>query len=249
VNVLRRLAVGLVALGCVAAVIAFQSHRTAQGASDPRVFIPSPAFYENFSPSARVTIADAYWLYAIQYYGEHVKTDQRLDSLPAMIELITRLAPHFKQAYFFGSFAMLDVGRPDLGRALLERGFAANPGDWHFPFYLGFFAYRFDPKQTRDQDAAAWYAKAAQLPGSLPSVLRMAGELAISGHARQKMMDQWAWFYGQGDMYAQQKAIIALDQLLPKEKAARIKVVAALKDFVPAYRYDQFVADVFRGYL
>ena len=35
---------------------------------------PSPQFFLDFSPSFRTTIADAYWLQMIQYYGEHITT-------------------------------------------------------------------------------------------------------------------------------------------------------------------------------
>ncbi len=83
--------------------------------------------------------------------------------------MVTTLSPHFRQAYFIGSFALLDAGRADLGYELLKRGYAANPGDWRFPFYLGFFVYTFGRKELKDQVAAQYYQQAAALPGHLPS--------------------------------------------------------------------------------
>ena len=140
-RLLRRVAaVALVAL-CVGVVVVYQSNRPAAATPTRSSSCRSAGFYKNFSPSVRATIADVYWLYAIQYYGEHLKSDHRLDSLPAMVQLVTTLSPHFRQAYFSGAFAMLDAGRPDVAYSMLERGFAANPRDWHFPSYLGFFAY------------------------------------------------------------------------------------------------------------
>ena len=38
--------------------------------------------------SFTVPVADAYWLYTIQYYGEHVNSDRRLDSLPGLLDLV-----------------------------------------------------------------------------------------------------------------------------------------------------------------
>ena len=245
----RKLLLALSVAACVAVVVGYQSTRAAAGLSNPRVFVPKVSFYQRFSPAMRVTIGDVYWLFAVQYYGEHVDTDHRLDSLPATLDVVTSMSPRFKQAYFFGAFALLDAGRPDLGYALLERGFKANPNDWHFPFYLGFFAYTFASNKDKDRIAAQWYAKAAALPGHLPSVERLAADLYTKGNAKGKAIELWAQVYGQGDKYARDKAVAALDRLLPRAKTAREKAVAGLKDLMPASRFDQFIADVFAGYL
>lgn len=243
----RIVVVALVAL-CVGVVIGYQSDRPAAATPNPVVFVPSPGFYKNFSPGVRATLADVYWLYTIQYYGEHLKSDHRLDSLPAMVRLVTALSPHFTEAYFFGAFAMIDVGRPAVAYALLQQGFKANPNDWRFPFYLGFFAYTYASGVHKDQVAAQWYAAAARLPGAPEFVPRMAAELATRGSSRQTAIDLWTQVYCQGDKYAQQKAVAALDQLLPKDKVAREKAVAALQGAVPRALFDQFVADLFQGY-
>jgi len=249
VRLLRRVAFGLLAVACVAIVVGYQANRPAKAVSDPRVFIPSPGVYLHLPPSLRATIADVYWLFAIQYYGEHVKSDQRLDSLPATVDLVTRLSPQFREPYFFGAFSSIDGGDPASGYQLLERGFRENPEDWRFPFYLGFFAYTFANNKEKDMIAAQWYAKAASLPGSPPYLQRLAAELAQKGNDTQKAIDLWTQVYAQGDKYAREKAIAALDKLLPRDKVARQKAVAGLKDLMPPARFDQFVADLFQAYL
>jgi hypothetical protein len=247
-RLLRRvMAVALVVL-CVAVVVVYQSNRPAAAHPNPVVFVPSEGFYRNFSPSVRVTIADVYWLSAIQYYGEHLKSDHRLDSLPAMVKLVTALSPHFTQAYFSGAFAMLDAKRPDVAYGLLKRGYAANPRDWHFPFYLGFFVYACASGSQKDAVAAGWYAKAARLPGAPPFVSRLAAELAAKGNETQTAIDLWTQVYCQGGSYAEQRAVTALDRLLPKDKVAREKAVAGLESTVPHALFAQFVADLFQGY-
>jgi hypothetical protein len=244
-----RLLAGLAAAICVAVVVGYQATRPAAATSNPVVFIPSPAFYDSFSPSVRATIADAYWLYTIQYYGDHIKGDGRLDSLPRMIDLVTRLSPHFMEAYYFGSFALTDLGRPDLGYSLLQRGFERNPSDWRLPSYLGFFAYRYGRGLHKNEVAAGWYEKAAKLPGSPPLMARLGAELATKGNDTGTAIDLWTQVYAQGDKYARQKAVAALDKLLPADKIAREKAVASLKDLIPPALFDQFVADVFARYL
>jgi hypothetical protein len=252
--VIRRLVSASVALVCIAGVVAFQVHegtKPAATAGNPKVFVPSPKFYTDFSPSFRTSIADAYWLQMIQYYGEHWKTDHRFDSLPAMVDLVTTLSPRFKQAYFFSSFALIDAGRPDLSYKLLKAGFAANPTDWHFPFYLGFFVWTYAGNKDRQHVAlvaADYYSQAAKLPGALPSVPRLAAALLAKGGAKQKAIDTWAAIYGQGDKYSQQKAVAALDSLLPKTKQERTIAVAALRDLMPADRYTQLVGALLRAY-
>jgi hypothetical protein len=247
VRLLRGIAVATLVALCVGVVIGYQSARPAAATPNPVVFVPSPGFYRNFSPGVRATVADAYWLYTIQYYGEHLKSDHKLDSLPAMVRLVTTLSPHFRNAYFFGAFAMLDVGRPDVAYALLQQGFAANRDDWRFPFYLGFFAYTYASGAHKDEVAAQWYAQAARLPGAPSFVPRLAAELATQGSERQTAIDLWTQVYCQGDKYAQQKAVSALDELLPKDKVAREKAVAALAGVVPHAMFNQFVADLFQS--
>jgi hypothetical protein len=248
VRLLRRVAAVVLVALCVGVVVVYQSNRPAAATADPVVFVPSPGFYKNFSPSVRATIADVYWLYAIQYYGEHLNSDHRLDSLPAMVKLVTTLSPHFRQAYFSGAFAMLDAGRPDVAYSLLERGYAANPGDWHFPSYLGFFAYAYAKTAHSDVVAAQWYARAARLQGAPPFVSRLAAELAAKGNETKTSIDLWTQVWCQGDKYAQQKAVTALNGLLPKDKVAREKAVAGLESTVPHALFPQFVADLFQGY-
>ncbi len=249
---LRHAAALLVVCACVVAVVGYQSDRPAAARPNPVIFVPSPTLYHSFSPGMRATLGDVYWLATIQYYGEHVNADHRLDSLPAMVRLVTDLSPHFTQAYFFGAFAMIDAGRPDVAYGLLKSGFAANPRNWQFPFYLGFFAYTYATNSQRYVVAAQWYAKAARLPGRPDFVPRLAAELATKGNSPQIAIDLWTqvWVTGDrtGDTYARQKAVAALDKLLPTGKVARESAVAGLKTSVPRALFSQFVADLFQGY-
>ena len=122
----------------------------------------------------------------VQYYGEHVNGDGKLDSLPAMAELVTSLSPHFTRAYLFSAFALIDAGRPDVAYKLLKKGFKENPDDWHFPAYLGFFVYRYGSGEDKDLVAARWYQKAAEIPGSPDYLPRLAAALLAKGGEQEK---------------------------------------------------------------
>lgn len=245
---IKRLLALVVVLACAGGVVAYQVSRPAQAPADPRVFVPSAAFFLDFSPSFRTSVADAYYLSMVQYYGEHVSGDGRLDSLPQMVDLVTRLSPQFTRAYMFGAFALMDAGRPDAGYEILKRGFKENPGDWHFPAYLGFFAYRYGQGKVKDLTAARWYEKAAAIPGSPAYLPRLAATLTAKGGDEEKAAVMWGQLYMGGDKYVRQKAVTELDRILPKEKAARMKAVAPLVETMPQAEFEALLAELFKGY-
>jgi len=243
---MRRVLAALLVVVCAVGVVGYQATRPSSAPSSARVFVPAPGFFTDFSPSFRTSIADAYYLYMVQYYGEHVKGDQRLDSLAAMLDLITKLSPRFKRAYFFGSFALLDAREPGVSYDMLKRGFVANPDDWHFPAYLGFFVYTFALNKDKDRIAAEWYEKAAAIPGRLAYVPRLAARLHEKGGERDKAVIMWGQVYADGDEYSRQKAVDGLDRILPQEKEARMKALAPLADVMPKARLDALVEELFR---
>jgi tetratricopeptide (TPR) repeat protein len=246
--VLRRVVVVLVVLACAGGVVAYQVSRPARAPANPKVFVPSPRFFQDFSPSFRTSIADAYYLMMVQYYGEHVNGDGKLDSLPAMAELVTTLSPHFTRAYLFSAFALIDAGRPDVAYEILKKGFKENPDDWHFPAYLGFFVYRYGAGENKDLVAARWYQQAAKIPGSPDYLDRLAAALLAKGGEQEKAILMLGQAYLAGDKYARQKAVAGLEYILPKEKGARMKAVAPLYDTMPKAEFDALIAELFRGY-
>jgi len=247
--VLRRAVAVLVILVCAAGVVAYQATRPGRTPANPHVFVPSPKFFLDFSPSFRTSIADVYYLNMIQYYGEHLKSG-RLESMPAMVDLVTALSPHFIRPYSFGAFALVDAGRPDLSVQLLARGFRENPTQWGFPAYLGYFAYQYGSgsKKQNDLAAARWYRTAAAVPGSPPYLLRLAAVLAGKGGDLEKAVLMWGQVYAGGDKYSRQKAVDGLDRILPTDKVARMKAVAPLQSTMPRGDFEALIAELFKGY-
>lgn len=245
---LRRVLVILVVVVCAAGVVAYQVARPARAPSHPRVFVPSPRFFQEFSPSFRTSIADAYYLTMVQYYGEHVNGDGRLESLPAMVDLVTALSPRFTRAYLFGAFSLIDAGRPDVAYDVLRRGFKANPGNWQLVVYLGFFAYRYGTGEKKNVAAAQWYEQAAAINGSPEYLPRLAAVLLSKGGETEKAISMWGQAYLAGDKYARAKAVAGLARILPKDKTARMKAVAPLYQTMPKAEFDALAAELFRGY-
>lgn len=242
----RALATALV-LASATGVVAYQATRPSRAAAGPRVFVPSPRFFLDFSPSFRTTIADAYYLAMVQYYGEHVKSDGRLDSLPEMVDLVTRLSPHFSRAHLFGAFALIDAGHPEIGYEVLKRGFEANPRDWRYPAYLAYFVYAFADNKDKDQIAADYYRQAAAISGSPAYLKRLAATLLGKGGETEKAITMWGQVYLAGDKYSRRKVVEGLDRILPQDEEARKAAVARLRDTMPRKEFEALVGELFEG--
>ena len=76
-----------------------------------------------------------------------------VDDIYPLLDRVTTLDPHFVTPYLFGGvMVLMDTGEIDQAEALLTKGRAANPGEWRFPFYLGWLAwmYRGDARKAND---------------------------------------------------------------------------------------------------
>lgn len=244
----RKLGVALLLAVCVAGVVGFQATRPSAASGGAQPFVPSPRLYTDFSPSFRTTIADAYWLLTVQYYGEHVNGDHKLGSLAGMLDVVTTLSPRFRQPYLFGSFALVDAAQYRKGYDLLVKGAKALPEDWRLATTLGAFIYEYAGNKDKAIRAAEWYQKAAAMPGVPDWVQRVAAELTTKGGEGEKAALLWAQVYGSGDRYSQQKAVQALNQILPAQKEARMRAVAKLASVLTPGQLDALVAELFKGY-
>ena len=246
---MRRLVAFVAVALCVAAVVAYQVTRPEVAGSRPKVFVPAASFFEDFSPGFRTSIADAYYLYMIQYYGEHIKADGRLDSMADLVDLVTRLSPRFVKAYQFGVFAALDAGEGQRAYETLVRGVEANPEEWRLPALAGFLVYRYSQGEDKNERAAQWYAQAGAIEGSPIYLDRLAATLTAKGGEREKAALMWAQVYADGDKYSREKAVTALDDLLPEGKEERMRAVAPLAETMPEATFEELLAVLFEDYL
>ena len=118
------------------------------------------------------TAADLAWLRAVQYYGEHRRSDRKFTMLGHIFEVITDLDPRFEAGYIFGGLTTAEEGQ-DVARAvrLLEKGVRENPDSWEMSFETGFVYYLY----ARDYERAAMYfRRAARLPGASEASIRFA---------------------------------------------------------------------------
>lgn len=133
------------------------------------------------------TFADLAWMRAVQYYGEHRRTDMRFTRLFHVFDILTSLSPRFIPAYVFGSFALAQEGGEFArAEALMLKGIEANPGSGWLAFELGFLYY-VKPGGRDLERAAEYFERAARLPDGPPSARRFAayvrqnaGDLALA---------------------------------------------------------------------
>ncbi len=211
--------------------------------------MPSPRFYTDFSPSFRTTIADAYWLLTVQYYGEHVNGDRKLGSLAGMLDLVTTLSPRFKQPYLFGAFALVDAGQAQKGYELLKKGAEVLPHDWDLLTTLGAYVITSTPPtRTRRAWPPGGTRRRRPCPAARPGCRgwrRICSPRAARPRRRPCCGRRST---GQGDRYSQQKAVAALDRILPTQKEARMQAVARLAQVLTRAQLDSLVAALFKGY-
>jgi hypothetical protein len=119
--------------------------------------------------------ADVLWVRAVSYFGGHMLTDREYPWLYRILVQVTTLDPPFTYPYLFGGMALaLKSESGDESIAMLSRGMTNYPGDWRYPFYIGFNAFY----NQRDPGRAAYLMRyAASLPGSPEYLPRLAASL------------------------------------------------------------------------
>lgn len=61
-----------------------------------------------------------------------------------LLDRVTTVDPHFLKPYIFGGvYVMLETGRIEQSKALLEKGMQSNPESWEMPFYLGWISWMY----------------------------------------------------------------------------------------------------------
>jgi len=153
------------------------------------------------------TAADLAWLRAVQYYGEHRRSDLRFTQMAHVFDILTSLSPTFVPSYIFGAFALAQEGL-DFARAetLMLKGVENNPRSGPLAFEFGFLYY-VRPGGRDLRRAAEYFEQAARQPDGPPQSARFAafarqhsGDLSVayelwlevSRHSDNRLMREMA---------------------------------------------------------
>jgi hypothetical protein len=160
---------------------------------DELMYFPSGTLLTPIAGEYRGVVADFAWLKAIQYYAYHLSRDQVYEWFEHIIRTITRLDPHFIEAYRFGSFVISwDSNQPTAAISLLREGMEHNPMTWELPFQVAFVAY---VKMKEYRLAARYFRMAAQLPGVWSMVPRWAAVAFTKSGNLELAREIWTRIY------------------------------------------------------
>jgi tetratricopeptide (TPR) repeat protein len=199
------------------------------------LYVRSPEALRRLALSYDALLADVYWIRAVQHFGDTKRStdaDKRYDLLYPLLDLTTTLDPRFSVPYLFGAIFLSEPppggpGRPDLAVTLLEKGLAAEPEKWEYAQAIGFVHYW---SRQDYAEAAAWFAKAAALPGAPNWMAPLAATTAAVGGSRETSRQLWqqiARSTDAGDWYRNEalrrlQQLDALDQIQELQRAVTV---------------------------
>ncbi len=147
------------------------ARRTGTTFEQELAFYPSGRMLRQAACGFQSVLADLLWLRAIQYYGEHRKTDLVFEKAAHVFRVLTDLDPGFVEAYRFGALVVVEDARdPASGFEILRKGIRENPGSWELPFDLGFHHFQ----RGEYGRAASYFRRAYSLHPENEQVARFA---------------------------------------------------------------------------
>ncbi len=174
--------------------------------SDALLFLPSGEYLEVVSLGYQALLADALYLWSIQYYGHH-RTKEGRAYLWRIYDVITDLDPHYQDAYFTGALIMaLDMSDAELAMKLLAKGAEQNPDDWIYLVESGFYAWM----NLEDHAlAATHFDRALQLEGTPPVVRRLRASMGERMANKTDALALWMSIYDEA-MANEDERIVAV---------------------------------------
>ncbi len=168
------------------------------------LYIPDGEVLDRMALSFDVLLADVYWIRALQHYGGAKRSEddeKSYELLGPLLDIATTLDPRFSAAYRFGAIFLTEgypngPGRPDLAIALLQKGIEEMPDKWEYYMDIGFIHYWW----LREYDtAAAWFEKAADVPGASWWLRSLAATTLAAGGSRASSRRLWQQMYDTAD--------------------------------------------------
>ena len=193
----RRLSV-LAILAAFVAVTAAAERRlhvaeSSRPAGSHLLYLPSGKYLRALAPGYREVMADAIYLWSIQYYANY-QADERAQYLEHIYRnVITELDPHYQDPYLVGALIMVFEARDvEMALRLLEKGMGANPADWLLPLEAGFYCY--DTLHDYDR-AARYFERAMKVPGAHPLIRRLHANMFEKMGDRRTSWRYWTEIY------------------------------------------------------
>jgi tetratricopeptide (TPR) repeat protein len=173
--------------------IGFQAEFRAAGrgtATAPLLYLPSGQYLQIASLGFDELLADALYLWSIQYYSNYDIADRYNYLEHIYKDVITELDPRYLDPYLIGSMIMTaEAQQPEMALRLLDKGIAKNPDQWILPFEAGFTCYQTLHDFTR---AGHYFDIAMAVPGAPPIVQRFKAEMTRRAGDIRDSLQEWA---------------------------------------------------------
>jgi len=139
-------------------------------------YIPQGKALSLLPPGPKLSIANAYWLAAVQYIGGQQLAQGNYEQVYPLIDLVTDLDPRHGYAFQSAGIVLSTADRLDESDRILVKGIEHGPDWWSYPFYLAFNAYFYRGDYA---EGARWASIAAKTPGASPNVAQLALALEV----------------------------------------------------------------------
>ena|SRR5436190_3672321 len=218
---------------------AMDARRSTKQFTDEQLYV-NPSAAKRLSLGFNGLVADWYWMRSLQYVGNKILdydaqhegrvdfgslAELKLDLLPQLLNVSTRLDPQFMAPYEYGAMILPEI---DSNQAvvLLKYGIQQNPGNWRLYHHLGYIYW-----QRRDyQTAGEIYGAGAKLAGAPSWMAAMSARMKGEGGSRAAAREVYRHLYEttdeQGIKSMVLNQIMRLDSLDERGTIRRV-----LKDF------------------
>ncbi len=199
------LAVPAMAAGWSGALL--ERMRVERPASAQVLYLPSGKYLKMASLGFPELMADAIYIWSIQYYSNYEAADRFRYLEHIYGSVISELDPHYIDPYLIGSLIMsVEAHEYEMALRLLDKGIAANPDEWILSFEAGFLCYH---TLRDDARAALYFEQALRAPGAPPVIKRLRAEMYRMMGDRAASLRYWREVYetaGEGDEYVRSVA-------------------------------------------
>ena len=161
------------------------------------LYLPSGQYLKVVSLGFPELLADAIYLWSIQYYGNYDKADRYVFLEHVYNGVIAELDPHYIDPYLVGSMIMgMEAGDHEMALRLLDKGARANPEEWILPFEAGFIC--FDSLGDYER-AAGYFERAMAIPGAPPATRRIHAEMFNKMGDKRRSLAYWSQIHDTAD--------------------------------------------------
>ena len=147
------------------------------------LYLPNGKYLKAISLGHAPLMADALYLWAIQYYSDYDQADRYRFVEHVFGDVVAELDPRYTDPYWLGAIILTtEANDLEAGLRLLDEGFSKNPEEWILLYLAG---WECDRAGQYDR-AAAYFDRAARAPGAPPALFRLrAGMTALGGNLRE----------------------------------------------------------------